>query len=150
MAGEQAYDLRGEWDLNYNDDPSSTDLTKHHQILNFVKDGDPFPDPGGPHSFRARFISRVHVDGKLAVTHAEVFTGWRPPTKVSPPFPLTVVAMYQGPATPPDYPYYSSWTGCLLVDWNTHADHYVDPKEFGGFFTGIERDQGRFRMKKRG
>jgi hypothetical protein len=151
MAEEKAYDLTGTWDLNYNADPSKSVFDKH-EVLNFAPDGDPTHEP--PKGYRARFISRVPAPSPLVgemVTHAEVFTGIRPPTTVSPEFPLTVVAFYQGdPGLRGRLPYYSTWSGCLIVDYHTDPLHPKDMKKFEGYFAGIEQDRGRFEMKKRG
>jgi hypothetical protein len=147
MADELAYDLTGVWDLHYNANPSSSNFDTH-QTLNFVRDGPVITD--GPNAFRARFISRVAGQLGEVITHAEVFTGVRSPTQVSPPFPLTVVAFYQGgPGAGGRPPYYSSWSGCLIVDYHTDPKHPRDTKVFRGYLAGIELDRGQFEMKRR-
>ena len=147
MDENLAYDLTGAWDLNYNTNKLDLPLTSH-MALNFVRDGPPIREE--PRGYRARFISRVAGPPGEQVMHAEVFTGLRPPTQVSPDFPLTVVTLYQAdPGLRGRYPYYSSWSGCLIVDYHTDPKHPKDTRVVEGYYADIELSRGRFEMKKR-
>ena len=147
MAENLAYDLTGAWDLNYNANDINAPL-RYHLALNFVRDCAAVAEP--PHGFRARFISRVATPQGEQVMHAEVFTGVRPPTQVSPAYPLTVVALYQAdPGLAGRYPYYSTWSGCLIVDYHTDPLHPKDTRVVEGYYADIELSRGRFEMKKR-
>jgi hypothetical protein len=148
MADELAYDLTGAWDLNYNADPSSNNLTTH-QGLNFVRDGAVIAE--GPLAFRAHFISQVEAPKGKQVTHAEVYTGLRYLDTLpgSPLFPCVAVAFYQADPGGSHPPYYSSWCGSVGVDRSDHL-HPKYTNVVTGFLAGIEGDRGRFEMKRRG
>ena len=160
MSENKAYDLTGKWQLSFTAGTHSItgDLTgplgatpATKWIGTFARDPSVELPPDPPNGYRARFLGTFATTRGQQVIPAEVFTGMRFLTTVSPePLPLTVVHFYQADGGVSDgIPYYSTWSGALIWDWTDPA-HPRDTKLFVGYYADLMKDWGRFELKKVG